>query len=120
MRVFKYAWFSRFARKENIGNEELLGIVARLEEGQGEVDLGGGVFKERLARPGEGKSGGYRLIVFFKGGDKTFFQYAYPKAARENISEKELRFFKKLARKYLTMTDEQLTEVVNAGEFTEI
>ena len=120
MRVFKYSWFSRFARKKNIEDGELQDIVGRLEDGQADADLGGGVFKMRLARPNEGKSGSYRAIIFFRSEDKTFFQYAYPKAARDNISEKELRFFKKLARRYFAMTDGQLAEAVRLGEFVEI
>jgi hypothetical protein len=98
----------------------LQNIVSQLDKGQADADLGGDVYKVRLARSGEGKSGGYRIVVFFKSGDKTFFQYAYPKAARDNISEKELRFFKKLAKIYFSMTEEQLNAAIEAGELVEI
>ena len=37
-----------------------------------DADLGGGVFKQRVARKGEGKSGGLRTIIF-KAGGHTFF-----------------------------------------------
>ena len=87
MRVFKYTWFARFARKENIEDEELRGIIHQLEEGKNSANLGGGVYKVRIARPCEGKSGGYRVIIIFRKGDKAFYQYAYTKAARDNISE---------------------------------
>jgi hypothetical protein len=120
MRVFKSTWFTRFAAKEDITDGELIEMVNRLEAGQAEADLGGGVYKVRLARSGEGKSGGYRIIVFFRSEDITFYYYAYPKAARLNISEKQLRSFKKVAKKYLAMTDREQTEAVNAREFVEI
>ena len=120
MRIFKYKWFSKFVQKENIEDGELLDIIDKLEAGQADADLGSGVFKMRMARPGGGKSGSFRVIVFFRSEDKAFFQYAYPKAARDNISEKELRFFKKLAKKYLAMTESQLTEALNAEDFFEI
>jgi hypothetical protein len=58
VRIFKNAWFLRFARKEGIGDDELRDIVDELEAGQVDADLGGDVYKQRLARPGEGKSGG--------------------------------------------------------------
>jgi hypothetical protein len=49
-------------------------IVGDLENGLWDADLGGGVYKKRLARAGAGKSGGYRTIVFFKSGERAFFQ----------------------------------------------
>ncbi|GHV84661.1 addiction module toxin RelE [Spirochaetia bacterium] len=120
MRVFKGNWFSRFAEKEAISDNELRGMVDQLEAGQADANLGGGVFKVRVARPGEGKSGGYRMIVFFRSGDKTFYQFGFAKSKRGNISEKESREYKKLAKKYLALTDEQLKIVLKAGEFVEI
>jgi hypothetical protein len=125
VRVFKNTWFARFARKEGISDEELRDIVDQLEAGQarqqvGGADYGGDVYKIRVARPGEGKSGGYRVIVFFRSEDKTFFHYAYPRSHRGNISEKELRSFKQLAKRYLAMTDERLTKVVKVRELIEI
>ena len=66
MRVFKNTWFTRFAKKEGITDSELREAVNQLEAGQADADLGGGVYKVRIARPGKGKSGGYRVIVFFR------------------------------------------------------
>jgi hypothetical protein len=120
VRVFKNTWFARFARKENISDQELRDIVGQLEAEQADANLGGDVYKVRISRPGEGKSGGYRVIVFFKSGDKTFYHYAYPKSFRGNISEKELRSFKILAKRYLAMTNERLSNAVKLRELIEI
>ena len=142
MRIFKNAWFSRFADKEGITDAELRETADLLESGQADAvappyggannpsyrqtargtyaNLGGGVYKVRVARSGEGKSGGYRVIVFFRSEDKTFFEYGYPKARRANIDEKELQLFKRLAKRYLAMSDEQVTNAVKASEFIEI
>jgi len=73
VRVFKNKWFTRFADKEGITDGELREMVNQLEAGQADADLGGGVYKIRLARPGEGKSGGYRIFVFFRSEERTFF-----------------------------------------------
>ena len=64
MRAFKLTKFSRYARKEGILDNELMELVDLLEANQAEVNLGGDVFKVRIARPGEGKSGGHRAIVY--------------------------------------------------------
>jgi hypothetical protein len=94
MRTFKNPWFTRFITKEGIADDELRGIVDQLEAGQADADLGGGVYKIRIARPGAGKSGGYRVIVFFRSGERTFFVYSFAKSVRDNIDEKELRFLR--------------------------
>jgi hypothetical protein len=71
--------------------------VEQLEKGQFNANLGGGVYKQRIARSGEGKSGGYRSIIFFKKSKLTFFVYGFAKSSQANISKSELADFKKLA-----------------------
>ena len=88
MRIFKNTWFSRFADKEGITDGKLTEAVNLLETGQA-VDFGGGVYKIRLARLGEGKSGGYRVIVFFKSEERTFYEYGFTKANMGNINERQ-------------------------------
>ena len=66
MRVFKYTGFSRFAKKEGITDAELIDIISQLEDDQADANLGGDVYKVRLARAGKGKSGGHRVIVYLK------------------------------------------------------
>jgi len=120
VRIFKNTWFDRFADKEGITDEDLRNAADRLEGDQSDANLGGGVYKVRVARPGEGKSGGYRVIVFFRSGKQTFYHYAYPKSSRDNIDQRELRFFKKMAKVKLAMTDSELAVAINAGELIEI
>jgi len=118
--VFKYPRFSRFAGKEGINDDELLNIVEQLEARQPDVDLGGGVFKMRIARSSEGKSGGYRVIVFFKSGKRTFFVHGFAKADMANISKKELVRAKKQAKILFAMTDTQIQTALNERVFEEI
>ena len=108
MRIFKNTWFARFADKEGITDGELREVVNRLEAGQTDADLGGGVYKMRVARSGEGKSGGYRVIVFFRSEDRTFFIYGFAKSDRDNIDQGELRAFKEDAKANFSLTDKQL------------
>ena len=120
VRVFKSTRFSRFARKESIAESELLDIVDKLKEKQFDADLGGNVFKMRLARPGEGKSGGYRVMVFFRKGRRTFFVHGFAKSETANISRKELSHLKKQAKTLFAMTETQIEDALKEGVFQEV
>ena len=72
MRIFKTAWFVRFARAQRITDELLRQPVRRADRGQVDVRLGSDVIKQRIPRPGDGRSGGYRVIVLFRTGDRAF------------------------------------------------
>jgi len=120
MRVFKYTRFSRFASKENITDQELLEAVNLLEADQADANLGGDVYKVRIARPGEGKSGGHRVIVYFRNEYRTFFSYGFSKNDRGNINEKELKRFKRDAKAQFLLTDEQIEAYLRNGSLIEI
>jgi len=121
VRIFKNTWFARFASKEGIHDSELKEIVSNiLETGQADVNLGGNVYKVRLPRFGEGKSGGYRVIVFFKVGERAFFRYGFAKSAQDNISKEELKTMKKLAKEFFAQSEKQINMQVIKGTLLEI
>ena len=120
MRVFKNAWFERFARKRKISEEVLWDAVDRAEKGLVDADLGGGVIKQRIARPGEGKSKGYRSIVLYRKGDKAFFVYGFPKSDLGNIRGDEEEQFKKAAKLILALSDDQIRQLIENGQFEEV
>ncbi|MEO7160278.1 MAG: type II toxin-antitoxin system RelE/ParE family toxin [Polaromonas sp.] len=120
MKVFKNAWFSRFARKERIPATALCGAIERAEKGQIDADLGGGVIKQRITRSGEGKSKGYRSIILFRKDDKAFFVYGFPKSELGNIRADEEDQFKKMAKHVLALTDAELNGFVANGQFEEV
>lgn len=70
-------WFARFARKEHLSEEALRDAIKRAERGQIDANLGGGVIKQRVARPGQGKSGGYRMIVLYRTRTRAIFAYGF-------------------------------------------
>src|ERR1035437_3114711 len=90
MKVFKTRWFARCARQEGLPDDSLLEAIERAERGLVDADLGGGVIKQRVARAGRGRSGGYRLLVAWRGGERAVFLYGFAKRERENIDEDEL------------------------------
>jgi hypothetical protein len=120
VRIFKSRWFQRFARKEGIADAVLREAVARAENGQIDADLGGEVIKQRIARPGQGRSKGYRTIIFFRRGAKAFLVYGFAKSQRANITDDEQAQFKKAAKHVLALTEKQLAELLKRGDFMEV
>jgi hypothetical protein len=119
-RIFKTTWFNRFASKEGITNSELRELVNELEAGNAEANLGGNVFKLRIARSGKGKSSGYRVIVFFKSRSRTFYVYGFAKSSRANIDQRELKKLKKQADSLFNMSNDQIEFALEEGVVIEI
>jgi hypothetical protein len=120
VRVFKSKRFARFARKERITDGRLCDAVKDAEQGLIDADYGGGVIKQRIARPNEGKSGGYRSIILFRRGARSFFVYGFAKNEQANIDEGDERDFKELAAKLLAASHEDLETLLERGEFVEV
>ena len=120
MRIFKTKWFSRFARQEGIDDAKLVEAVQNLENGLVDADYGGGLIKQRIAREGEGKSGGYRGIIAFKSGTRSIFVFAFPKNEKENLTKIEVREYKKAAAIYFKMTEAQISLAIEKNELIEV
>jgi hypothetical protein len=118
--IYKNKAFTRFARQQRISDSALCEAVERAERGLIDADLGGGVIKQRIARPGEGRSGGFRSIVLFRSTDRAFFVYGFAKNERENIRDDELTAFRSLADSLLAYTEEQLQTAQEAGILIEV
>lgn len=84
------------------------------------ASLGGEVIKQRIARPGQGKSKGYRTIILFRRGAKAFFVYGYSKGQRANIGADEEHQFKEAAKHVLALTEKQLAVLLKKGDFVEV
>jgi hypothetical protein len=91
MTVYVTKEFARFARKAGLENASLMQAAQNVEAGRYDADLGGGVFKQRIARKGGGKSSGFRTIVLFKVGGHSFFAHGFAKNDKPNVSAKELK-----------------------------
>lgn len=120
MRIFKNAWFRRFARQEEISDRLLVEAVARADNGLIDAELGGSVIKQRIAKPGKGRSGGYRTIILFKQGSRAFFVYGFAKSQRDNIEKQEEEAFKKAAKALLALSDAQIAQLIEKKELTEV
>ena len=112
MRVFKNKWFDKFCKKQKITNAKLIELINNIENGLVDVDYGGSLIKQRLARNNQGSSGGYRSIILYKLNDKAFFVYGFAKNDRDNITKDEESSFKDLAKEMLNLDEQTLNKLV--------
>ncbi len=112
--------FVRFARKHRLDDQRLREAIARAARGIVDGDLGGNLIKQRVARPGGGRSGGYRTAIAFRASHRSVFLYGFAKNERDNIDEGELADLKKLARLYLAYTDAQIATALEQTELKEM
>lgn len=120
MAVFQTRWFSRWARKQGLSARALCAAVAEIQQGLYEANLGGGLVKKRVARPGQGKSGGFRTLIATNRGDRWIFVFGFPKNVRSNIDQTEEAALKLLSAKLLALSVRDLRTAVEAGELLEV
>jgi len=113
--VYKNKPFARFARKARIPDADLLKAARLANEGVIDADLGGGVIKQRIARAGEGKSGGSRSIILFKKDDRAIFVHGFEKKDLSNIRQSDLAALRRFAEVYLGYTNAELAQRVEDG-----
>jgi len=120
LRIFKTRWFAKYALRSGIDDTALAEAVERAENGLIDANLGGGVIKQRIARAGGGKSGGYRTVILYRSSDKSFFVYGFAKNERANISRSELMDFRDLADEFLNLDAASIAEALNEGAIEEV
>jgi hypothetical protein len=120
VRTFKTKAFTRFADKAGISDAALCRAVRDAERGLVAADLGCGVIEQRIARPGEGKSGGFRTLIVFRAGTRAFFVHGFAKNEKDNIEKDELVALKKLAGELLAYNDKTLARVVASEALLEV
>ena len=120
MRTFKTKPFARFANREGIEDRALCEAVERVAKGLVDADLGGCVFKQRIARRGQGRSGGFRVIVGFRRGECAFFVHGFAKRDRENLRRNELGALRALADEMLGLDGPRLEAMLANGTISEV
>lgn len=122
MRVFKNRWFNQWVRKEDVADEVLFRAAEEVVAGRVEANLGGCLFKKRLARPGQGKRGGYRVIVGYKqtNTERIIFLYAFAKSDKANMSATEETALSLAAESFVSASDKQIQELLAVGSIWEV
>jgi hypothetical protein len=120
LRVFTTRWFTRFARAERITDSALSQAVARAERGLIDSNLGGSVIKQRVARIGQGRSGGYRVLIAYRAKHRAMFLYGFAKRERKNIDPDELATLREFAAAWLATDAKGIVEALGEGALKEV
>ena len=116
LRVFAFKDVVRFARKFHIPDDGIWDVM----RSQPDADLGGGLYKYRIARPGEGSRGGGRVLIALKIGSRAILMFAWEKKDMENIKPNEVKAYRDVAKSYLGYSDSQMTKLVKDRVLVEI
>jgi hypothetical protein len=125
MRVFMVPQVSKLLRKERVAHSALCAVAGDVLDGTlgaGEADLGDGLFKKRLARPGGGKSGGFRTIVAYRKPktERVLFAYGFAKNAASALTPQGHRALAAASAAFIAANDEQVASLLRVGDVEEI
>ena len=91
-----------------------------MQRGLVDANLGGGVIKQRVARPGQGRSGGYRVLIAYRRDVTGVFLYGFAKSERDNVEDNELKTARDIARGWLEAGATQLARAIAEGLIQEV
>lgn len=120
MRIFKHRFFSRWAEDEKISDLTLKKTITELSLGLFEANLGGNIYKKRIARRGQGKRASYRTLIAFKQNDRAVFVLGFSKGEKTNINQREKEGLKRMANNYIDATDENIRMLLRTSEIIEV
>jgi hypothetical protein len=120
VRIFKAKTFARFARRERIADVSLSEAIAQAERGLVDADLGGGLIKLRLARPGPGKRGGYRMLIAFRSKLRAVFLFGFAKNELDNIDDDQLSTLRETAALWLAANAQKIEQAIKDGLLIEV
>lgn len=120
MKIYKHRHFQQWMKSQILTDQTLKEAIIELETGLHDDNLGGGLYKKRIAMPGKGKRGGYRTLLAFKQGHRAFFVYGYAKNVKDNINEKEREVYKQLAKSLLNLDETALANMIKFGSLIEV
>ena len=120
MRIFKTRLFNRWAKDEKISDAVLNSAIEELQQGVVEANLGGHVYKKRIAIHGRGKSGGVRTIIAFKIENNAYFMYGFAKNKQANIGRDVLKTFKTMASEFMSYDESVIENAIKEGALHEV
>lgn len=120
MRVFKVKGFTRFQRKEGLIDKVLCAANRDAEAGLLDADLGRGLIKQRVARKGQGKRGGYRTIIAYRVKKRSVLLFGFAKSRKANLDPEELDDLVKRGAVWLAASDAVIERAITTDELQEV
>ncbi|MDI9348762.1 MAG: type II toxin-antitoxin system RelE/ParE family toxin [Candidatus Symbiobacter sp.] len=112
LRCFMTKNFAKWAKKEGLTSLILHNTAFEFDQGLGVVKIRENLYKIRVAKPGGGKSGGYRVILAYKTGHDIFFLYGFSKSEQANLSQREENDLTLLAEDLLAYTESDIQDAL--------
>ena len=120
MTVFKRKDFARWQASEKLSDAALCKAVREMESGLIDTDLGGHLYKKRVARPGAGKSGGYHTLLSARVGHRYIYLHGFPKSDKANITRDEKKALQYAGKVFLELSGTALVKALQAGILLEV
>ena len=120
MKIFKIKVFNRWAEKAGLTDAQLIKAVEEIEDGLVEADLGGNLYKKRIASSTKGKSSGFRTLLAYKKGTVVFFMEGFKKGEIENVTKKKQEALKDMAGYLLSLNNEYIQHAIKIGILFEV
>jgi len=120
VRIFKIKAFHRWAKSERVTDKMLKDAVVEIAKGLVEANLGGGLLKKRIARPGEGKRGGYRTFIGYREDERSVFFFGFPKSDMDDVEDDTLAKLKNMSGYYLSLSNEKIELLLKNGDVVEV
>jgi len=120
VRILKTKWLVRYARRQRISDASLRGAIEGAGRGLIDADLGGGIIKQRVARLGQGRTGGYRMLIAYRTGSRAVFLYAFAKNEHDNIDPDELMTLREIGAAWLNADVQQIAQAIEHGILQEV
>ena len=119
-RILKRKDFARWQAGEKLSDAALCKAVQEMENGLIDADLGGFLYKKRVARLGGGKSGGYRTLLSARIGSRYVFLHGFPKSTTANITREEKRALQFAGKVFLELPVGNLSKALQSGVLLEV
>ena len=119
-RILKRKDFAKWQAGEKLPDAALCKAVKEMEGGLIDADLGGLLYKKRVARPGGGKSGGFRTLLSARIGSRYVFLHGFAKNDKANITEDEKKALQFAGKVFLDLSGEALIKALQSGVLMEV
>jgi hypothetical protein len=119
-RILKTRLFMRWMRKTVLTDAALAQAVFEMQQGLVDAELGGNLFKKRVALPHRGKSGSVRTIIATNIRTRWIFVFGFEKNERDNINSQELELLQRYAKALLACDDATINLLIERSDLGEI